>query len=391
MKRRKVVAIVAGTGISGCLGLQETQPDTSEDGASESGDRGSSERSVADVELTELRDFGGPSDEPNPSFTFGDRFGANAYRRNQVGPIVLMNADGEVVWESELINADYSIERNFIGTPEQYYIWFIRDGGTYVSAFDPDTGAERWTRELVDRDTRKLNEIIATEIGVFHLTTAAQNDQYNQSPRVTHVGSDGEERWSKTIRDEGSGRALLVYEDDLYVGISETMVRLNAGSGDIADTYDIQTNHNGFTRRSSEMYVDARVNHDEVLLKLDLASHEVVWENDDARDIVGRPVVTENLVLVAGEAGWIDAYDVSDGDHRWEARLDQTVRNLARTGNVLWATSNDNLYAFDLFTGEQVYNREDGQYRDVVALNGRVSIRDYDEATLYEVAEIPES
>lgn len=403
MKRRTIITIAAGLGISGCLDFQETQEDAADDGSREStefdeqGDDersddeasdDSSERRIAGVELTELRDLGGPRDEPNPTFAFGDHFGATASRRDQGTRMVLMDAEGEVVWESERIDADYSIRTNFTGTSERYYVWFVRDERTYVRVFDPNTGAERWTREIVDRNERQLDEIVATETGVFQLTTAEHSDQYDQNPKVTHLDNDGTERWAKTLQQEGYGRALLAYEDDLYVGISGKVLRLDAQSGDVVTTYgSIRPSHNGFTRQSNDMYVDTV----EGFLRFDLASHEIVWNNEDARRLRGRPVVADDVVVVPSEAGWIDAYGTADGGHRWETRLDQEVRSLTRTGRVIWPSGHDDmLYGFDIGSGDRVYERDDGQYGGVVALNDRVSITDYDEATLYRVEVIEE-
>jgi outer membrane protein assembly factor BamB len=97
----------------------------------------------------------------------------------------------------------------------------------------------------------------------------------------------------------------------------------------------------------------------------------VVWTSSTNLDrSTGSPALGRDVVVAPGAGGRVEAFDASDGAHRWTHtvgfslydmspnRRDQrdTIGTPAITDDVVWIGSLDgNLYALDLFTGDELW------------------------------------
>ena len=385
--------------LSGCLSLEPDGADDSvaTDSRSSPGDersRPGSGSSISDVELTEVRDLGGPFEGPGdgftPDFTWDGKFGGSGRNSaDEHSTILLVSTAGNPTWESEPIEADYSFADHFLGSDAQYYVWYNRDGIDTISAFSAADGNERWTHEVAGPDDARALEEITTVGGTVCYSIARQDDQ-EESTRLTirRLTRDGSLDWETIIRRDGRNFGLGDGGTDVYVALSTDLLRLDAAKGTVQDSWRIRPTSGGLYRHGDALYVDTSSG----FTKFDLEDAGIAWQIED-EFLSGSPfrhaiAIRDGFLYHGSEDGWITAFETASGSRNWETRVPGAVSEIFLGENVVWALAAENLHVLDQTTGTIVTQFEDGQFRDIQVIEDTVVITDYDQARLYEVDEI---
>ena len=395
MKRRNAILALGSTLSSGCLSLRPGNGDShgSTDSNGETGDgeiNNGSDSEISDVELNEIRDLGGPFEGPNgafvPSFTWDGKFGGTGKNGPEAeSTIMLVSEDGEPVWESDSIEAQYSFAGHFLGSEVQHFVWFTRDENEYVRAFSPANGTELWTHKATNADDdRTLDEITAVDGTICYTTEVGDGNRFT----IHRLTEDGETDWEKTVQNDGHSQGLLGDGTVIYAANSTDLQLLNAESGAMQQSWRIRPSFGGLHQHGNVLYVDTSSG----IAKFDLEDPGIVWhiqkEFLSGSSFHNAIDVQDGSVFHGSEAGWVNAFSTTDGSHEWETRLPGQVSEIFVGENIIWGIAEEDLYVLDQTTGAVVTRYKEGQFRDIQVIGDRAIFTDYDSATLYEVEEI---
>jgi outer membrane protein assembly factor BamB len=174
------------------------------------------------------------------------------------------------------------------------------------------------------------------------------------TPRLTAFGFDGTERWTHEF-DADSNSAPAVGDGAVFIATATGVRAVELASGEerfSADT--VRDRWANVVVADGTAYVAGHAGDDrQRLYALETGDGSVRWRADTGRG-AGPPVVADGVVYHLDADETLVALDVDGGS---EVRsFGRRAVPLARTGDVLYATSAGTLYAYDATTGDGLWS-----------------------------------
>lgn len=214
----------------------------------------------------------------------------------------------------------------------------VRNG---VSAFDATDGREQWRTELPS---------IGDSLTVVDGAVYAARSVFRDGQVYALDAGTGAERWSVALAGGGGARPLTNAGDTLFVGSvsqsNSTSVLQALGQADGAERWRFETG-GGLsvpTVAADTVYASAVTDAGATLFALDAATGQVQWRVSRAGQEVSSPTIADDVVFFGTDDG-IYAVDAADGTEQWAT--DRSGGQLLVVGGVLFASTFDDLYAFD--------------------------------------------
>jgi len=380
--RRDWLRVAGGVGVAGLAGCSSLG-----DGASTGdGDDGGSGSESADLPLN-LDDRPQSADGLTSQFRQG--------LRNHAHIDATIPERVEVQWAVPANRGDHTASKGSPMLAPSGDVLVADDTGR-VQSIATD-GEPNWSTNISD-DDRGSHGTPAIADGTAYVGT------YDGVVSAVSV-SDGEIEWQTDVGDAAAASPTY-HEGRLYVAVeyatpSGTVVVVDAESGDVEWRDDRPTDH-----PHSTVAVDVERDrflfgsNDGHVYAWSFSDRERAWTYDTGGDVKAPIAISRGIAVVPSWAGTVTAVDVADGTGLWEFETDESVSpaddpDPTRTGGVMCAPAvhdgtvyvgshDDNVYAIDLATGEELWSTPTGGWvtGSVTATNGHVLVGSYD-AHLY--------
>lgn len=218
--------------------------------------------------------------------------GTRAFAIFANGELAAFAPDGKPLWQRSLgwPESAYGYASSLVAFEDQVIVQMDRTTNSFVMGIDAGTGKDRWKTPRQFGPAWASPQIIQGPQGPL-LLTAAKPFLVVYDPRT------GKELWrTECLKDAEPGVSPAYAEGVIYT------------AGESA-----------------------------VLTAIDVASHQVLWQEDDAVPTICTPVITNGLMFFGLTDGGIVCLD-------------------AKTGKVLWRQdTDDGIYACPVLVGENVY------------------------------------
>ncbi len=239
---------------------------------------------------------------------------------------------------------------------------YTLDGQARVSAFDVNSGAEVWTKDLnphYKRDKIGYGGGLAVQDGKVYVTSGYRFLEAMDA-------ATGKEIWTKPVDTPlhspptlGNGMVFVTDVDNQIFAFDQT-------SGEMVWTYQAIAEPARILKTSAPIVSDGTVYapfSSGELVALSAAKGDPTWDQvlaqssrtnalSEIRDISGRPVLYNGLVFAASHSGVFQAMDAKTGDPKWTLTADSI--------NTPWVAG-DVVYLVSL-QGELICaNRDSGQ------------------------------
>ncbi|MFT3997579.1 MAG: PQQ-binding-like beta-propeller repeat protein [Asticcacaulis sp.] len=360
--------LVLASGLSACSSIGKLNPMKKEEPqeTAAQGERISIvafEQKVQPSERLAGKDFYLPSPQPVADWPFAS--GPTAPVENAAA-----GEQFKVAW-SKSVGVGTSTKSQIAASPvSDGKLIYTLDGEARVRAFDVNTGAESWSRDLnpdIRRDKDSFGGGLAVTGGKLYVTSgfrlAAALD-----------ASNGEVLWSKTFDTPVRAAPAVNGNVIVFTDVDNQMTALNKETGEQAWTYQALVEPARILRTTSPAVHDnlfiAPFSSGE-LIGIDAATGQQVWNQtlaqstrtnalSEIRDISGRPLISNGLVYAASHSGVFAAMDAKSGQRRWSIMADST--------NAPWAAG-DVVYLSTLQSELMAANATSGQVYWLVDLN----------------------
>jgi len=247
---------------------------------------------------------------------------------------------------------------------------YAMDGEARIKAFDVNTGAEAWARNLnpdIRRDKDSFGGGLAVSGGKLYVTSG-----FRLAGALD--AATGEVLWEKTFDTPVRAAPAVNGNVVVFTDVDNQMTALNKDTGEPAWTYQALVEPARILRTTAPAVYEnlfiAPFSSGE-LVGIDANSGQQIWTQtlaqssrtnalSEIRDISGRPLISNGLVFAASHSGVFAAMDAKSGQRRWSVMADST--------NAPWAAG-DVVYLSTLQSELMAANATSGQVYWLVDLN----------------------
>ncbi|MDC7682018.1 PQQ-binding-like beta-propeller repeat protein [Asticcacaulis sp. BYS171W] len=356
------LALVMAAGFAGCSTVQKLNP-LKKDEPVESAAQGERisivafEQKLTPSERLKGQDFYIPSAQPVADWPL-------ATGPAQAVEHAAAAAQFKVAW-SKSIGTGSSTTTQVMATPvSDGKLIYTLDGEARIRAFDVNTGAEAWTRNLnpgIRRDKDAFGGGMALSGGKLFVTSGFR--------LVAALdAATGEVQWTKTVETPLRAAPTVSGKFVVFSDVDNQMIALNQADGAPGWTYQAIVEPARILRTAApvpyENLIIAPFSSGE-LIGLDAASGQPVWTQvlaqstrtnalSEIRDISGRPLIANNMVFAASHSGVFAAMDAKSGQRRWSVPADSTNAPWVAGDVIYLSTVQSELMAANATSG-QVY------------------------------------
>lgn len=255
-------------------------------------------------------------------------------------------------------------------------------GGDTVTKIDPKTGDKVWEVEA-DAD---ISAGVGSD-GEFVAVGTVKGE-------VEVFDPDGKKLWSARLSSEMSVPPL-VGSGYVIVRTADTRITaFDAGTGELRWRYQSQVPSLTVRAASQMRFSPAGVlvgqsngrllaldGQGKVVFDIVVAQPKGITEVERLCDVVGTPLVDQNMMCAAAFQGGILCISAQNGRPIWRAAVDAVSGPVTDGGRVYVTTSRGEINAYDYATGELVWQNADLLWRSpsaVAVVNDVIAVGDYD-------------
>lgn len=377
MKRRDLLSVSLGLGLSGCLRLQQTNEappggnETSErtDGASESD---SSERSdpedsdsiTLSEQWTEFEKSGYIWTDED-TFYFNQTNGAGA--ASPQNGILWLSDNSQVVRANGLIGDGFAIQ----GTQAIFGFRPDRDEnpdtGAYYSSYDTVTGDEMWSFITDSEGDRLVPTGAAIANGTVVVGSSASRRFGQESCAYGLEADSGEELWSiseEELEDEPISD-IIAYNGNIYIIQPEAGTYIiDPTSGSTIERVESLRAPPSGGRKHNNVFFSPLSGQ---FIAYNLDDNSINWRGQGPGDLRNRnpaaPAVDDDVVAIGNSSSEIFVYESQTGELRWQSSISQDISAISLTSSQVWVGGVSTITAYDRNDGQRVHESEH-DYRD---------------------------
>jgi outer membrane protein assembly factor BamB len=240
-----------------------------------------------------------------------------------------------------------------------------------VTAYDRDDGTERW-RFQAPRDGRHHHAaFLATHDDAVFVGSDDDGSGDEQDPLVFALDADtGEARYVVDDLPAGFINGLFVHDDLVYTSLVEgTLHAFAPEDGTTETTLSIPFGFATPAVVDGEFYTSG-----EETVRVDLDSGRQRWSTSMPASASPRvrPIVTDDVVVVATRGGHVAALDRATGEKRWQERAAAQIQSLSAGPTAFWVSDDGGtVYAYDRTDGTELYRErsDDGDERPLAVVD----------------------
>ncbi|NHN40800.1 PQQ-binding-like beta-propeller repeat protein [Halorubellus sp. JP-L1] len=240
--------------------------------------------------------------------------------------------------------------------------------GVRVIVLDDATGDVRFEHAAPsDGDHYSVGSVVLTD-EVVVVATQGSGSGDDQRPRVTAIDREtGDVNWHVDF-DDGFVSGLLPYENHLFVTVTDHVLDVDLATGTTNQRHDVFWGFSEPTVADGTVYggkgpFEART----------LPEFVEEWSHEPLADVSSQtsPLVAEGTVVFGTDAGHVVSLNRTDGEARWQDRVNGKVVGVERVRDAVWVLDEAGYaYAFDLDDGTRLYEeRFDDERRRIAAID----------------------